>query len=86
MPPKESLPHSPLYRDAELGLRAATSPLFLTYHMLDWGSLAQKPSPTRCVSCGGEMMSVEPVRDEKGLLYDGLVCHHCKSLLWSRSR
>jgi len=60
------------------------SPLFLTYYMMDWGKLAQGPSPTRCMSCGGPMMSVEAVKDKKGVVFDGIVCHKCKTLLWSR--
>lgn len=54
------------------------------YFMMDWGKVSQGPSATKCLSCGGEMMSVEPVRDKKGLAYDGLVCHNCKTLLWTR--
>ncbi len=60
------------------------SPLFLTYHMMDWGKLAQAPSPTKCVSCGGPMMSVDAVKDKKGAVFDGIVCHRCKVLLWTR--
>ena len=60
------------------------SPLFLTYFMMDWGKVTQSSSATRCISCGGPMMSVEPVRDKKGVVYDGIVCHICKTLLWSR--
>ncbi len=62
----------------------STSLIFYTYFMMDWGKVSQSPSPTRCLSCGGPMMRVEPARDKKGLVYEGLVCHKCKSLLWSR--
>jgi len=51
---------------------------------MDWGKVKQTPSQTRCLSCGGEMMEVEPVRDKKGLVYEGLVCHKCKTVLWAR--
>jgi len=52
--------------------------------MMDWGKVSQAPSATKCFSCGGAMMSVEPVRDKKGVVFDGIVCHKCKTLLWTR--
>ncbi len=73
------------YRDADSRLRTDVSPLFLTYFMIDWKRISQSPSSNMCLSCGGEMMSVEPVRDKKGVVFDGIVCHKCKTLLWSRS-
>jgi hypothetical protein len=55
-----------------------------TYFMMDWAKLSQEPSGTSCVSCGGKMMSVEPIIDKKGVVFEGLVCHTCKTVLWSR--
>jgi uncharacterized protein with PIN domain len=63
----------------------SSSLVHFTYYMMDWAKLAQKRSATRCISCGGQMMSVEPIRDRRGTEYEGLVCHSCKSLLWSRT-
>jgi len=60
------------------------SPLFLTYFMMNWETVSQAPSATKCLSCGGAMMSVEPARDKKGVVFDGIVCHKCKTLLWTR--
>jgi len=60
------------------------SPLFLTYFMMDRGKVSQAPSATKCFSCGGPMMSVEAVRDKKGVVFEGIVCHKCKTLLWTR--
>ena len=60
------------------------SPLFLTYFMMDWGKVSQVPSTTKCFSCGEPMMSVEAIRDKKGALFEGIVCHKCKTLLWTR--
>ena len=57
---------------------------FYTYHMMDWGTVSQEPSETRCISCGEKMMDVGPVRDKKGVVFDGLVCHSCKTILWVR--
>jgi len=62
----------------------ASSLIYQTYWMTDWKKVAQSPSSTTCVSCGAKMSAVEPVRDKKGLVYDGLVCHNCKTLLWAR--
>jgi len=58
--------------------------MYYTYFMMDWGKVSQKPSTTKCMSCGGTMMSVEPIRDKKGVVFDGIACHKCKILLWSR--
>ena len=64
----------------------ASSLIYFTYYMMDWGKVSQSPSATRCLSCGGAMMSVEPARDKKGAVYDAIVCHECKTLLWTRKR
>jgi hypothetical protein len=79
-----SAPKGVIYRDAKSGLRTEVSPLFLTYFMLDWSEVSQSPSATKCVSCGGAMMGVEPVRDKKGKVFEGIVCHNCKTVLWTR--
>jgi hypothetical protein len=59
--------------------------IYYTYYLMDWGKVSQTPSATNCVSCGAVMMSVEPVRDKKGVVFNGLVCHKCKTLIWSRT-
>ena len=43
-----------------------------TYFMMDWAKVSQEPSTTNCMSCGGTMMSVEPIRDKKGVVFDGI--------------
>ncbi len=62
----------------------ASALIYYTYYMLDWGKLFQRPSETNCLSCGEKMMTVEPVKDRKGLVFEGLVCHKCKTVLWAR--
>jgi hypothetical protein len=57
-----------------------------TYFMMDWTKLSQAPSATKCFSCGESMMNVEPIRDKKGVVFDGLVCHKCKSVIWARRK
>ena len=64
----------------------SSSLMYMTYFMMDWKKVSQSPSPVRCMSCGGPMMSVEPVRDKKGVVFEGVVCHNCKALLWSRAK
>lgn len=86
MPSKAAGLKKATYRDVHSGLRTNVSPLFLTYYMMDWGKVSQSPSTTKCISCGGAMMSVEPVRDKKGVVFEGIVCHSCKTLLWNRKR
>ena len=62
----------------------ASSLIFQTYFMIDWGKVAQGPSEDRCVKCGGPMMKVEEVRDKKGAIYGGRVCHGCRAVYWLR--
>lgn len=64
----------------------SSSLIYFTYFMVDWPKVSQSPSPVKCFSCGGEMMSVEPVKDKKGVVFDGIVCHKCKTVLWTRKR
>ncbi len=56
--------------------------IFQTYFMVDWKTAKQTPSEHRCMQCGGQLQWVEPVKDSKGLVYDGLVCHTCRQILW----
>jgi hypothetical protein len=64
----------------------STALIYFTYYMMKWEEVSQTPSNTRCVSCGAAMMSLEPVRDKKGVVFEGIVCHTCKTLLWNRKR
>jgi hypothetical protein len=68
----------------EKGLKTGISPLYLTYFMLDWTGIAQAPADIECMTCAGQMVKAEPVRDKKGAVFDGIVCHHCKAVIWSR--
>lgn len=56
--------------------------IFQTYYMVDWKTAKQRPSEHNCMKCGGPLQWVEPVKDSRGLIYDGLVCHPCKQILW----
>jgi len=60
-------------------------PTYHTYYMVDWTTVHQSVSRARCVSCGGEMMNVEPIRTKAGVTYEGMVCHHCKTIYWLRA-
>jgi len=58
--------------------------MYSTYYMMNWAKLSQEPSGTSCMSCGEKMMTVEPIIDKKGVVFEGLVCHKCKSVIWAR--
>lgn len=58
--------------------------MFWTYFMIDWTKVRQGASDQKCTTCGLLMKSVETVTDGKGLEYDGVVCHNCKSVIWFR--
>ena len=62
----------------------SASLMYQTYFMMDWSKVSQEPCATKCMACGGAMMTVEPVRDKKGVVFDGLVCHKCKTVIWAR--
>lgn len=66
------------------GLKTTVSPLYLSYFMLDWESIAQVPTAIKCMTCMNPMSKAEPVRDGKDASFDGLVCHRCKTVIWSR--
>ena len=57
-----------------------------TYFMVDWKEVAQTPTSTRCVQCGGQMSETGPVKDARGGTYSGVVCHACRRVLWVRER
>jgi hypothetical protein len=58
--------------------------MYYTYYMMDWPKLSPEPSAVSCLSCGEKMMSVEPISDKKGVVFEGLVCHKCKTVIWAR--
>jgi uncharacterized protein with PIN domain len=56
--------------------------IYYTYYMINWNSVKQYPSETKCVTCNNKMLTVERIRDKKGLEYEGHVCHNCKNVFW----
>ncbi len=58
--------------------------IYYTYYMVDWAKVSQKESQTQCLGCGRKMMDIEALRDKKGALFEGKVCHSCKTVVWSR--
>ncbi len=58
--------------------------MFLTYYMMKWDDVKQKKSDQKCAICGGLMMQTEVVTDEKGIEYEGFVCHADKQVTWLR--
>ncbi|HEV2226524.1 MAG TPA: hypothetical protein VGR56_06945 [Nitrososphaerales archaeon] len=66
-------------------MKSNVSPMFLTYFMVNWDKMEQHQSDQRCTLCGGPMKRTEEVTDEKGLSYEGYVCHADKSVIWVRT-
>ena len=66
-------------------MKSKVSPMWLTYYMVKWNEVKQAESDQRCTSCGRPLTKTEPFVDEKGLSYDGYVCHPEKSVTWVRS-
>jgi uncharacterized protein with PIN domain len=63
-------------------MEGSSDPVYLTYYMMDWNKVKTSASEDRCVACGGPMLRVEPVTSNRGVAYEGRVCHDCKSLFW----
>ena len=58
--------------------------MFLTYHMVKWDGVKQVESEQRCTDCGHQLSRTEEFVDEKGLKYEGYVCHADKRVTWVR--
>jgi NAD(P)H-flavin reductase len=58
--------------------------MWLTYHMMKWEDVEQQESDQKCTICGRPMMQTEVITDEKGLGYQGFVCHSDKQVTWLR--
>jgi hypothetical protein len=81
--------HRLLYRNAPAtvaknGMKTNVSPMFLTYFMMKWEDVEQHESSQRCTVCGKALMRTEVVKDEKGVSYEGFVCHADKQVTWVR--
>ena len=66
-------------------MKSNVSPMFLTYFMINWEKMEQHQSDQKCTLCGRPMNRTEEVIDQKGLRYEGYVCHADKSVIWVRS-
>jgi len=65
-------------------MKTRTSPIFLTYYMLKWDDVEQTASELKCNLCGRPLMRTEQLTDEKGINYEGFVCHPDKQITWVR--
>ncbi len=65
-------------------MKTKVSPMFLTYFMMKWEEVVQHESGQKCTLCGKPLMQTEVVTDEKGIDYDGFVCHADKQVTWVR--
>lgn len=68
-------------RRESAGMKTDISPMWLTYHMLDWGRLEQYDTHQACALCGRFMKKTEPVTDGRGE-YEGYVCHADRQVTW----
>jgi hypothetical protein len=59
--------------------------MWLTYHMMKWDDIEQTASEQKCTLCGRVMMRTELLTDEKGINYEGFVCHLDKQVTWIRA-
>ena len=65
-------------------MKSKVSPMWLTYYMVRWDGIAQDDSDQKCTECGRPMKKTELVTDDKGLSYEGYVCHPDKRVTWVR--
>jgi len=66
-------------------MKSDVSPMFLTYFMVNWDKIEQRQSDQKCTQCSGPMNKTEEVIDQKGLRFEGYVCHADKSVIWVRA-
>jgi hypothetical protein len=52
--------------------------------MVKWDGVKQVESEQRCTDCGHQLSRTEEFVDEKGLKYEGYVCHADKRVTWVR--
>jgi len=58
--------------------------MYVTYFMVNWKEEKEGPSGQRCTQCGGTMGRLEASVGNGEGVYEGLVCHSCKRLVWVR--
>ncbi len=66
-------------------MKTKVSPMFLTYFMVKWDEVSQEPSGLACADCGRPLQRTEKFTDEKGLSYEGFVCHPDKRVTWVKA-
>jgi tRNA U54 and U55 pseudouridine synthase Pus10 len=65
-------------------MKSSISPMYLTYYMVRWDEVKQSPSEQKCTECGGALQRSEEFVDEKGMKYEGYICHRDKRVTWLR--
>ncbi len=50
--------------------------------MVKWREVEQHDSEQRCQTCGSLLKRTEEVIDQKGLVYEGYVCHRDRQVTW----
>ena len=65
-------------------MKTKVPPLYLTYFMVKWDGVSQIQSDQNCTICGKPLLQTEAMIDEKGVAYEGFVCHSDKQVTWVR--
>lgn len=66
-------------------MKTDVSPMWLTYHMVDWKKVRQEEAEQKCTLCGRPLMRTEKVTDGRGPAYEGYVCHADRQVTWVKS-
>jgi hypothetical protein len=67
-------------------VKSDVPPIFLTYYMVKWQDVKQQDSEQKCQICGGPLKKTEELVDQKGLRYEGFVCHSDRQVTWVKVR
>ena len=65
-------------------MKSDVSPIFLTYHMVDWKKVQHDESDQTCQTCGGPLKRTEEVVDERGNRYEADVWPRDWQVAWVR--
>ncbi|MDG6920235.1 MAG: hypothetical protein JRN44_00560 [Nitrososphaerota archaeon] len=63
-------------------MKSDVSPMWLTYHMVDWKTVSQEETELRCTLCGGRLMKTEVFTGETSQGFVGYVCHADRHVTW----
>ncbi len=59
--------------------------MWLTYYMVKWEEVKQYETDQECTECRRLLKRTEPFTDQKGMSYEGYVCHPDKRVTWVKA-